>query len=375
MDAVSEIEQVAPATTVGGYAQLQARWLGVGPEPEYEGEATVRRLVLMLSHDLSGLGLPIRFTTELEWENAIAGDGWPGSTEVEQAVLEARLLGDDVVLRGGLLLVPFGILNEDHDPPAFHGVDRPSLEQILIPTTWRELGLGLSGAPGPLRYQITAMTSLDPTGFDDAGIVNGRTLGANAPANALALAGRVELDPTPGLVLGLSGYGSDTGPAADWYSAAGERLDLFIPVLGGEFDARWSGWGVEARALGVIFALPESDDLMEAYKADGSPYFLEGSAPVPSRMAGGYVEVAFNVLFFSESAVELLPFARLERYDTQAAVPEGWEPNPLRTVDEGTFGLTLRPVRPVAIKADVQLRDRRYGDDELQFNAGLGLVY
>jgi hypothetical protein len=43
----------ASGTVIGGYAQLQAQWLAVGPEPEVEGTASVRRLVLFVAHDFS----------------------------------------------------------------------------------------------------------------------------------------------------------------------------------------------------------------------------------------------------------------------------------------------------------------------------------
>lgn len=111
---------------------------------------------------------------------------------------------------------------------------------------------------------------------------------------------------------------------------------------------------------------------MEALKADGSPWFPTGGGAVPSRMIGGYVEAGFNVLWFFDTTHELVPFARLEHYDSQLAVPEGLDANPLRTVDEATFGLTYRPLTSIAFKADVQLRDRKYGDDKLGWDLGFG---
>jgi hypothetical protein len=310
----------------------------------------------------------------LEWENAIAGPGQPGSVEVEQAFVEWRL-GDALSFRGGLVLVPMGILNQWHEPPVFNGVDRPSFDQILIPSTWRELGLGVVGRPGIFRYELYAMTALDPTGFDDAGILNGRTLGASSPATAVAFSGRLEAEPALGLIFGASGYGSNVGPAKAWYSATGEKLKLSMPVVGASLDARWRRFGLELRGVGAFWALPESDDLMEAYKADGSPYFPEGSSPVPTQMIGGYIEAGFNLLWFFETSQALVPFARLEHYDSQFAVPEGTTANPLRTVDEGTFGISWRPIPNLAFKADLQLRDRKYGDDELGWNLGFGYMF
>lgn len=365
----------APGTTVGGYAQIQANWLVVGAEGEPEGTASVRRLVLFVAHEFAGWKLPMRAYAELEWENAIAGDGAPGTAEVEQAFVEWRVAGDTLSARAGLVIVPMGIINQWHEPPVFHGVDRPTFDQTILPSTWREIGVGVVGKPGIFRYELYAMSALDPTGFDDGGIVNGRTLGAASPVDALAGAGRIELEPRPGLVLGVSGYGSDAGGAADWYDASGAKLDLSLPVLGVSADTRFRGYGLEARVVGAYWALPESDDLMEAYKADGSPYFAATASAVPTAMLGGYVEAAFNVLWFFDTEQELLPFARLEHDDSQFAVPEGATANPLRTLDEGTFGLTWRPIGGVAVKADVQLRDRRYGDDELGWNVGIGYVF
>jgi hypothetical protein len=92
-------------------------------------------------------------------------------------------------------------------------------------------------------------------------------------------------------------------------------------------------------------------------------------------MSGAYAELGWNVLHFAETSQELVPFARLEAYDTQERVPDGTTANPLRAVKEGTYGLCYRPIPAIAVKADVQLRDRRYGDDELQGNAGLGFLF
>ena len=369
------IESPAGGTVLSGYAQLQAEWVGVGPDPRYTGEANVRRIVLAAAHDFSRLGPPIRAYAEFEWENAVTSAGGPGSAEVEQAYLEARVAGDALSLRAGLVLVPFGIVNEWHEPPVFHGVDRPTLDQVLIPTTWRELGVGITGRPGVLRYQLYAMTSLDPTGFGTTGILGGVTLGARARVDAVAVAGRAEVEPVLGLVAGASFYATDAGGNGDFYDAYGERRGLHVPVLGADVDVRWKGYGVEARALGVGFWLPESDDLQTALRADGSPWFAAGVGALPTHMRGGYVELGWNVLYPTDSTMELVPFARLEHYDTQAEVVEGLEADPRRTVDEGTFGLSYRPISNVVVKADVQLRDRRYGDDELQVNVGTGWMF
>lgn len=366
----------AGGTVVGGYGQFQGEWRKVGPDDPYEGTARVRRLVVFVAHDFSAMGAPIRAYTELEWEDAIACDGCEGSVEVEQAFLEWRLAGDLALLRAGLVLVPMGIVNQWHEPPVFHGVDRPRFDQLVIPSTWRELGVGMVGRAGVARWELYAHTPLDPAGLGPEGLINGRTLGSVSPADAIAVSGRFEAEPLLGFVVGASGYASDAGGALDAWSPTGERLDLSIPVLGAEVDARWRRGGLEARVIGAAWALPEADDLMEALREDGSPYFPEGTGAVASRTQGGYVEVAYDVFHpFDVGDHQLLPFARLEAYDTNAAVPDGWDRDPALNIQEGTFGLSYRPIPTVVFKADLQLRDREYGLDEQQWNAGFGYMF
>jgi hypothetical protein len=276
------------------------------------------------------------------------------------------------------VIVPMGIINQWHEPPIFHGVDRPSTDQTIIPTTWRELGVGITGQLAELyRYELYLTTTLDPTALGPDGIIAARTLGSLAPAEAFAVTGRFEVEPLLGVIAGASFFASDTGGNADFFHADGHPWDLSVPVLGYALDARARRFGFEARALWAQFFLPNSDALLRAARANGSLWFpnADETGPVPTRTEGGYVELAYDVLDRLETSHQLLAFVRLETYDTQAGVPDGYEPNPLFDVDELTTGLTYRPLLQLAFKADLQLRDRRYGLDELQLNAGFGYMF
>ena len=41
--------------------------------------------------------------------------------------------------RAGLMLIPMGLVNEQHEPTAALGVRRPDVEDVIIPSTWREI--------------------------------------------------------------------------------------------------------------------------------------------------------------------------------------------------------------------------------------------
>ena len=92
-------------------------------------------------------------------------------------------------------------------------------------------------------------------------------------------------------------------------------------------------------------------------------------------MRGGYVEGAYDVLRPLGVSHQLLPFARLEFYDTQAEVPKGYTANPTFSVREYTFGASYRPIRQVVVKGDYQLLNRKLGLDERQINLGVGFMY
>src|SRR5262249_50078131 len=52
---------------------------------------------------------------------------------------------DWAAAKAGLFLMPFGLINEHHEPTQFYGVQRNFVETLIIPSTWREGGVGIHG--------------------------------------------------------------------------------------------------------------------------------------------------------------------------------------------------------------------------------------
>ncbi|MFO0763217.1 MAG: hypothetical protein U0359_42660, partial [Byssovorax sp.] len=129
-------------TSVGGYGEIQVRGLARGREGETEWTADVARLVLFVAHSFTE---EIRAYTELEVEHSVSCSSCPGAVELEQAYLDYKFWGDRIGARAGLVLVPMGIINQWHEPPIFHGVVRPKVETVIIPSTWREVAVGVFG--------------------------------------------------------------------------------------------------------------------------------------------------------------------------------------------------------------------------------------
>ena len=93
---------------------------------------------------------------------------------VEQAFVNYNL-GNNVNLRGGLMLVPMGIINEFHEPTTFNGTERPAMDNVIVPTTWRELGVGVFGRVNDLSlgYQAYIFNGFKSTEADGEGGFHG----------------------------------------------------------------------------------------------------------------------------------------------------------------------------------------------------------
>jgi hypothetical protein len=219
------------------------------------------------------------------------------------------------------------------------------------------------------------MTGLDPLRLGAGGLAGARQGGAFARANAWALTGRVEYEPLLGVVVGASVYASDAGENGKFYLRDHSRVDLSVPILGWSADARFRRAGLEWKILYAEWHMPESEVLMRTFDATGNALMPDPSRPVPTLIRGAYVEGAYDVLRPLGISHQLLPFARIEFYDTQAAVPEGFTPNPTYSIREYTFGASYRPIQQLVFKADYQLRNRRLGKDETQVNFGAGFMY
>jgi hypothetical protein len=354
-------------TSVGGYGELQVTGLAQGSTPR-DWTADVRRVVLFVAHSFTD---DIRVYTELELEHA-------NEAEIEQAFIDWKVAGDYLGLRAGLILVPMGITNEIHEPPAFNGVARPSVETVVIPSTWREVGGGFFGHPvEPLRYELYGMAGLDPLGFSAAGFGAGSGAGEVSKAKDWALAGRVEYEPILGAVLGGSIYLSNAGKNGTFYLADKAPVALTMPVYGYSLDARLRRGGVEAKMLYTEWRMPDAGSLMYAYAApDGKTLVVpDRTRPVPTLLRGGYVELGYDVLHPAGVSHQLVPFVRVEAYDTQAAVPQRFVANGTYDLRDVTMGVSYRPIREVVVKADYLLRHARSGPDANQASFGVGFMY
>ncbi len=337
---------------------------------------------LDLARGVFGIGYQFddstRFNSEYEVEHAVASAGDPGEIEVEQLYVDHRL-SDSIGGRVGVFLIPAGLLNENHEPTNFYGVQRNFVETLVIPSTWREGGLSLYGTTGAgLDWNVGLTTGVDLSKWDFAPEVPTYAsaleliAGAVAPlqathqegafANAQHLSSYVSLNyrGVPGLTLGGSFFGGGVKPAV--LGIGSQNVSL------GELHARWQPrqWDLSAVvAQGTI-----------SNTAAANRLFPGTANPMPARFNGGFVQAAYDL--WDSGSYRLSPFARWERYDMGASYeglapgfgvrPAGWA-TPSDTVV--TLGTNFYITPNVVLKADYQRFKTNTDFTRVDLGAGL----
>ena len=332
---------VALGSAIGGYGELTLN----APLGDSPGNAVIdlRRVVLFFGHNFTE---KLRFYSELEIEHAVSSAEDQGEVEVEQAFIDA-LLHQKLNLRGGLILVPVGIVNVYHEPPTFNGVDRPDVDQFIIPTTWREPGIGIFGELTPtLRYQFYVMNGLNANGFTaEATLREGHQEAQFAHAGDVAAVLRLDWEPKAGYVVGFSAYGGTSGN-----SLANQVGN--VPVGLFELDSRWRHNGWSTRAEIAFLFIGDTSALNGALTP--TPPMTNDALPIPSAAWGGYAEIGYDVLRLLRpgSDQDVTLFGRLDFVDTQLSVPSGYMARSELRRTTPTVGLTYRPIPQIALKLD-----------------------
>lgn len=351
----------------GGYGQVDYA-KQFAKDRSMNSSLDVSRLILSMGYNFSQ---KTSFFTEIEFEHV-------KELYVEQAFIN-HSFNDFLNLRTGLLLVPMGIINEYHEPTTFNGVNRPSVDNIIVPTTWREIGLGLTGRfqePG-IKYQVYLLNGF--LGYDGAkGLINGekflrdaRQKGARSVMTSPDLSVRIDYFALTGLKIGLSGYFGKTESALYKNlelsnSSAVSRADSSVTglVMGG-LDARYNKGGLALRGEFIISTLSNTEQYNKLSGKDAG-----------KMITGSYAEIAYNLLYGSGSKQSLTPFFRYEYYNTHYKVEPGLTKQDKYNVTEYVFGLGWKLAAGAVLKADMQLAKSKADDTTRKIiNAGIGVWF
>ena len=338
--------------SIGGYGEITYNNLEGKSDP---AEIDVQRLVILFAYKFDDR---TSFVTEIEYEHV-------KEVYVEQAFINYAL-ADGVNLRGGLMLVPMGIINEYHEPTTFNGVERPSLDSKIVPTTWREMGIGVSGRinNASIRYQAYVMNGFLSYGDSHKlrgldGLRKGRQKGAESVGSDVNFAGRIEYYGLPNLKFGLSYYTGNTQTTAPEIS----NTQIGLSMVG--LDYRYINGKLSSRGQFISSSL-----------SDTEAYNLAGNTDVGSAMGGYYVEGAYNLLPL-DSLQKLDIFLRYENFNTHQKTAGALIANDAYHRVETTFGLSYHLANGAVFKADYQSKGTAVESSDAvgQFNIGLGVFF
>ncbi len=296
--------------------------------------------------------------SEIEYEHASTGKS--GEVSLEFAYLDF-LYRKEIGFRAGLLLVPMGFINELHEPTTFLSAKRPESERVIIPTTWRENGLGIFGSVGGFDYRTYIVTSLRADHFSASGLRGGRQSGSKSLAEDFSIVARIDYVATPGLLAGMSVYTGDSTQNLD-----SEGLKVGTTIV--EAHADWKISGFQFRGL---YSYATIDDVAELNEALG----YVGDDSVGESLEGYYLEAGYDILSRGTSRQSVIPFMRWERMNTQDSVPDGYDANPANDRKIFTLGLAYKPIEQLVIKADYQMNKNAAESGVDQINVAIGYIF
>ena len=338
--------------SIGGYGEVTYNNMEGSSSP---AEIDVQRLVMLFAYKFDDR---TSFVTEIEFEHI-------KEVYVEQAFVNYAIM-DGVNLRGGLMLVPMGILNEYHEPTTFNGVERPSLDNFVVPSTWREVGFGLSGRinSASLRYQAYLMNGFLSYGESHKlrgsdGLRQGRQKGAETVGSDANFASRIEYYGLPKLKLGFSYYTGNTQTTRP----AQSNTQVGLSMIG--FDYRFVNGRFSSRG-----------QLIAASLSDTAAYNLAGTTDLGSAMGGYYIEGAYNLLPLERSQ-KLDLFLRYENLNTHQKTAGDLIANDAFHRNETTFGLSYHIANGAVLKMDYQSKGTAVEGSAAvgQLNMGLGVFF
>jgi opacity protein-like surface antigen len=344
-------ESFLDKTHLGGYGEVTF----ADPNGSEPARLDIQRFVIYIDHYFSP-AWAVKSETEIEHVKVEGGVG--GEVALEQAFLDWH--GSDAFgWRVGLMLIPMGIINQTHEPNTFYSVQRPIVDEKVIPSTWREIGTGIYGqlAEG-LRYQAYLTEGLRGEGIGIEGMHDAKQEGSSdegegSNASHPAISAKLDYAPLAGLKIGGGTY---IQPSA--FTSAPEGISGMLLCLSG--DASYQVGGLRLRGEYATWHIGDADSISHT-----------SAEAIPNSISGGYVEAGYNILssINPETSAELVPFARFESISIK---PHDLE---VQTETYVTGGLAYKPLDNVILKLDYLFSNSEIVTEKGKLNLGAGFSF
>ncbi len=335
---------------IGGYTELEYHDFEDGTLGVPEG-FRMHRTNLFLYSEITD---QLRFAGELEFETEFDGKDVNNEieTKVEMAFVDWKLY-EELVVRGGAIVVPLGRVNVNHDGPVRELTDRPLVSTFVIPTTFTEAGAGAHGrfrladslSLGYEAYAVNGFNLLDRDGDLSSEVTEpeqilreGTTSIGGDNNGSVSSTGRLSLLAFDMLDIGGS-----------WHVGTyDERADNFLRIFAGDVSYAQELHGVEVALEGEI-AL-----------ADFQRDAFARTSGVPDEFWGFYTQIALSSMprwladlaphVFGDPGARFTAVFRYDWVDLDGDRGEAFEP-----------GINFRPAADTVFKFSYKFTQKSIG--------------
>lgn len=324
-------------------------------------------------HGGTGAAKEIEFEEFGEFESEIEKGG---EVIVEELYLEKDLGRYELKL--GRFYVAVGQLSYYYQPTDYLGAVRSEAETSVIPAQWDEMGASFLAYLPRVRLTAQVVNGLDSTGFSSAFWVASGHQGAfeTVRATALAAVGRVDVDATRHLEVGMSGYvggSSRNRPKADLTRdcsdpdpgkvAPCDYIAGTVTIV--DAHARWVGYGLRGQAWAMWGHLKNADLISERNDRLSNELGV-ARTPIADHAIAGSAELGYDIAPHIGLNVghKLEPFGRIDYIDTMYDVREGLFDNP--RFERTIVGLGAAYTYKNAIVGKLDVSRRSFGSSELR---------
>ena len=371
---------------LSGYGEINYWRFDYGPDQKSlpEGSAPDNRALIDVTRLALEFETELLPNLELEAEVEFEHGGTGGALELEyeefgeyeqevekggEVILEElyvkRSFGDKLSVSAGHFYVAVGLLSSLYHPLDFYGTVRSEAETSVIPALWHETGIEASGRIRRWRWRFQVINGLDATGFSSQSWVAGghQLRFEQIRADGLALTGRVDYEPAPGALVGVSLYRGDSAANRPKPDMKGTSANVTVS----DIHAHFTGRRLRARGL-FLYGHLENAAAVSARNRTLSNNLDVLRSPVARAANALYLEAGYDILpwLATRPGERVDLFARYDDYDTMAEVPDGFFDYPRFDRRVYTLGVNYAVAEKVVVKADYAMR--RLGEAQARFN-------
>lgn len=354
------------------------------------GRFDIPHLSLYLGYDF-GKGWSV--VTEIEFEHG----GIEAATEIEteeageyeteterggEVALEKFYIQKEFFpalrLRAGMQVVPVGYTNAHHEPNQFFGVYRPEGENTIMPCTWHEISVSLSGTIGKWSYMAMFLPGLDSERFGNKTWIQA---GSPSPfefkiANTYAFAARVDNASVKGLRLGVSGYVGNSFRNTLYPTSSSKNDGVHGTVTIASADFTYNGHNILARGYFDWGHLSDAAHISK-FNISMSKNSTSKRQEVASDAIAAGVEAGYDIFGLipkmKANNRRFYVFGRYDYYDSMAKMETG---TPLGWCGRHkiTAGVNWYPIPQIVVKGEYSygILERKYNNEP---SVSIGIAY